>query len=219
LEDRLNATRPAGLSPRFEVLNFAVTGYTLTQILDVAEEDAPRFEPDCYILALTELAVFRTWDEHLAWAIRLGIDPKYDFLRETVRRSGASRNDGPLALFGELAPFRIPVIQAILAEMKLHATRSEVPLLVVLVPSLEDGDMSRKRFSGIPELLASLNIPVVDLRDTFDGILDLEPLRINPFDVHPSARAHAMMLEDLYMKLRARPDIWADLVGTASPAF
>jgi lysophospholipase L1-like esterase len=219
LEDRLNAERPAGLSHRFEVLNFAVTGYELPQILDVAEEDVPRFEPDVCILALTELAVFRTWDEHLAWAIRLGIDPKYDSLRETISRSGASRDDGPLVLFGKLAPFRIPVVQAILAEMKLRALRSQVPFLVVLVPSLEDGGMSRKRFSGIPELLASLNIPVVDLQDTFDGILDLEPLRINPFDVHPSARAHAMILENLYAKLRAQPDVWTALVGTALPAF
>lgn len=214
LETRLNATHPTGPSGRFEILNFSVTGYDLTQNLDVAEEEAPRFEPDVYILALTELAVFRNWDEHLTRIIQLGIDPKYDFLRETISASGASRSDAPLAIMGKLAPFRTSVIRKIIERMQARAAQDHAQFLVFLVPSLEDGGMSRRRFLEAPELLASLAVPVIDLRDTFDKNLDLERLRINPFDVHPNERGHSMMFENLYAKLRARPNVWAALVST-----
>jgi lysophospholipase L1-like esterase len=212
-ENRLNSSRPGGVSPKFEVLNFAFPGYSLTQMLDVAEEDAPKYEPDVYMLALTELPVFRIWNEHLVCIIRLGIDPKYDFLREIVRQAGANSEDNPNVLLGKLAPFRIPVIRGTLAKMKLRAEHDHVPFIIVLVPSLEDGNLSRNRFDGIRELLASLGIPVIDLLDTFEGIQDQERLRINPADVHPNAAGHAMIFENLYAKLQKRPCLWAALIG------
>lgn len=216
LENRLNASAQDG-AQRFEIINFAVTGYDLTQILDVATEDMPRFKPDVCILSLTELAVFRNWSEHLAWTIRLGIDPKYDFLREIVRQSGASRSDAPLAILGKLAPYRMQAVGRIIEEINSRAAQHHTAFFVLLMPSLEDGDLNQQRFRGISELLSSLDIPFLDLRDTFDGIQDVEPLRINPFDVHPNAQAHAIICENLYARLRARPDLWKALTGADLP--
>jgi lysophospholipase L1-like esterase len=213
LENRLNATAHGEISRRFEVMNFGVVGYQLTQIMDVALEDAHRLQPDVYLLGLTELAIFRNWDEHLVKMIQLGLDPKYDFLRDVIRRAGARKEDDTLTLFGKLAPYRIPVLRQTLLEMKSRAAGDHALFLVLLIPCLEDGDLSRRRFDGIPELLASLDIPTIDLLDTFHGILDLDPLRTQPSDVHPNARGHEMLFENLYAKLRARPDLWAAVTG------
>jgi hypothetical protein len=218
LEDRLNTTRAAGVSQRFEVLNFSVAGYQLPQMLDTAIEDAPRFEPDVYMLDLNEVGVFRNWDEHLVWLIQLGIDPKYDFLRQVVRQSGASSKDDSVTLFSKLAPFRIPVVREMLAEMKSNAERHHASFLVVLLPSVEEGGLPTKRLSGIRELLASLDITFVDVLDTFDGMANVESLRIEPTDVHPNARGHAMIFENLYTKLQAQPEAWSALVGSAPQA-
>lgn len=212
-EDQLNATRRDGASQRFEVMNFAVSGYRLTQILDVAVEDVPRFDSDVYILALTELAVFRSWDSHLVNVIALGFDPKYEFLRETVRKAGASRKDDTATLHAKLTPFRIAVVREILLEMKSNAERHHAQFIVLLVPALEDGDMTRKRLEGIPELLASLNIITVDLLDTFDHVPDVVPLRISREDVHPNAQGQAMIAENLFAKLKTQPNAWLALVG------
>jgi lysophospholipase L1-like esterase len=216
LENRLNAEHPNGASERFEVLNFAVPAYSLTQILDVAGEEVPRFGADVHMLALTEWAVNRNWDSHLVELTRLGIDPKYEFLRHTLRLAGISKKDDPLVLYGKLAPFRIPVLREILTAMKSNAEQHQATFLVVLVPAVEDGDLSRERFAGIEELLASLQIKSIDLLGTFDQVSDLESLRNNPFDAHPNARGHRMIFENLYAKLHARPDVWAALVGSAS---
>jgi len=213
LENRLNATHPDGTTQRFEVMSFSVGGYHLTQILDMAVEDAPRFEPDVYMLVLTELSVFRSWDTHLVDMIALGIDPKYEFLRETVRKAGASQEDDTPTLYAKLAPFRIAVVREMLLEMKSNAERHHAQFIVLLVPALEDADLTRERFEGIPELLASLHITAVNLLDTFDQVPNPIFYRISKTDVHPNAQGHAMIAENLYSKLHTQPNAWSALVG------
>jgi lysophospholipase L1-like esterase len=215
LENRLNVEHPNGASERFEVLNFAVPAYSLTQILDVAVEEVPRFEADVHMLALTEWAVDRNWASHLVELTRLGIDPKYDFLRERLRVAGVAQTDDPLVLYGKLTPFRIQVLREIVTAMKRNAEQHHATFFVVLVPAMEDGELSKKRFAGIKELLVSLNIAFIDLLDTFDNVQDAESIRNNPFDAHPNALGHKMIFENLYAKLHARPDAWATLIGNS----
>jgi lysophospholipase L1-like esterase len=214
LENRLNSTHAAGGSERFEILSLSVIGYDLTQILDVALEDAPRFEPDVYMLPVTELSVFRNWDRHLVLLTELGIDPKYEFLRETLRSAGVSENDSSDILFSKLAPFRNSVVRESLREIKAAAEKHQAQFLVVILPSVEDANLVRDRFNGVPGLLASLHITYVDLSDTFDGILNRDELRFSSTDAHPNARGHAMIANNLYVKLRANPAAWTALVGS-----
>lgn len=213
LENRLNATRLDDASLRFEVLNFSVEGYHLTQILDVAEEDVPRFEPDVYMLALTEISVFRSWDTHLVDMIALGIDPKFQFLRDALHRAGVSRKDDNSTLYAKLAPFRIELVRKMLLELKSNAERHHAQFIVLLVPGVEDADITKKRFEGIPQLVESLNIPVVNVLDTFDHVPDVVSVRNNRADVHPNPLGHAMIAEKLYNRLRTQPNTWSDLVG------
>jgi lysophospholipase L1-like esterase len=213
LENQLNALHPNGTWQRFELLNFSASGYTLAQMLDLTLEDVPRFEPDVYVVALTELSVFRSWGITLIHLVQLNRDLKYSFLRETVRRAGASPKDDTLVLQAKLAPFRIPVIREALFEMKSNAEQHHANFLVILVPTAGDADLPRKRFEGIPELLRSLHVTFIDVSDTFDGILDRQSLRYSRTDVHPSARGHAMICDNLYAKLRAHPDAWSALIG------
>jgi len=214
LENRLNELHLGEPGRRFEVLNFACVAYTLTQVLDVATEDAHRFNPDVYLVDINELAVYRQWDRHLVQVIQLGIDPKYDFLRETVRQAGASSNDDSLILHGKLAPYRLPVLREALSQLKADVARHNAALIVILVPSVEAGDLSKRRVAGMQGLLASLNITVVDLLDTYDGILDTARLAAYRGDVHPNALGHSMIFRNLYAKLRAQPYAWKALVGS-----
>ena len=216
LESRLNTMRPSAPSQRFEILNFACVAYTLTQILDVAIEDAPRFEPDVYMVDVKELGVFRQWDRHLVQVVQRGIDPKYQFLREVLRQSGASAGDDDLTLYGKLAPYRMQVLRETLVELQSAVARQHAALIVILVPSIEAGELSKRRVQGIRPLLASLHITVVDLLDTFEGVLDTARLAAYRGDVHPNAEGNAMLFRNLYAKLRAQPEAWAALMGSAA---
>jgi lysophospholipase L1-like esterase len=216
LENRLNASIPNGSSQRFEVLNFSVDGYVLSQILDVAVEDVPRFQPDTYVLALTELSVFRGWDTHLVDLIALNANLKYGILRQIAGQAHASPVDDDYMLHAKLAPFRMTALREILSQLKSAAEQHHAEFVVVLVPTLEDADLSHKRFEGIPELLQSLGITTVNLLDTFDRIPNLMPLRMYRWDVHPNPLGHAMIADNLYVKLRQQPKACVALAGENS---
>ena len=213
LENRLNADYPKDVPQPFEVLNFAVRGYVITQIYDVEVEDASRFLPDVYLLELSELTVYGNWSTHLVQLIQAGTDPKYDFLRETVLRSGATKGDSSSTLYAKLAPFRIPVLRETLVRMKSRAEHDHAQFIVMLVPSVEDGALCTQRFDGIREMLESLDIPAIDLLDTFDALPYKEYLRLEATNVHPNQLGERMLVDNLYARLRAHPNIWSALAG------
>jgi hypothetical protein len=213
LEDRLNLGRQNAESQRFEVLNFACIGYTLPQIVDTAEEEPPRFGSDVYVLALDELAVSSAWAGHLVRITRLGIDPKYDFLRAPLRQAGVSRTDDPDTIYDRLAPFRVTILRDFLLELKATAQRHHASLIVLLLPAVEVADLSRRRMDTLRKVLDSLDVPIVDLLDSFDGFLYKQQFAIWYGDPHYNVQGHAIIFENLYKKLRAQPAAWAALAG------
>jgi lysophospholipase L1-like esterase len=213
LEDRLNTVKPDGPDERFEVLNFSTISYTLPQIVDTAIEDAPRFEPDVYLLDLNELAISAVWGRHLVQLTQLGIDAKYDFLRDILHQAGVSRTDSSDALYGKLAPYRIAMLRGSLRALEAGVASHHASLIVLLMTSVEAGDLSKRRMETISELIRELHAPVVDLMDSFDQFLDRSQLAAYPGDVHFNHRGHALVAENLYRKLRAQPDAWAAVVG------
>lgn len=216
LENRLNATKPNGPDRRFEVLNFACISYTLPQIVDTALGEAQRFEPDVFLLDLNELAVATEWSRHLVQLTQKGIDPKYDFVRDVLRQAGVSRNDSADALYSKLAPYRIAILQGFLRALASETARRGEPLIIMLVPSVEAGDLKYTRMNSIRDVIRDLHVPVVDLLDSFDRFANPSQLAAFPGDVHPNAQGHALIFEDLYRKLRTQPDAWAALTGTGS---
>ena len=214
LQDRLNVNHSPH-QQRFELLNFAVLGYHLTEIMDVALHDAPQFHPDVYVLMLTELSAYRTWDNNLIFLVQSGADLKYNFLRETVHEANAKQTDDDATLTAKFAPYRMSIIRQAISTMKTNADQHNAQFIVVLVPTIEEADIARRRFAGVPELLSSMNIPFVDLSDTFSGVLDRQSIRLGRNDIHPNAAGDEMISESLYEKLRANPETWPILVGPA----
>lgn len=115
LEAQLNAEAPAGRS--YEILNFAVGSYSLMQMMDAAIERATPYEPDVYVVALTDRSVYRRWGDHLVFLLDAGIDLKYDHLRQVVREAGLQAGDSRGVAAARLAPFRLPTIQWALREL------------------------------------------------------------------------------------------------------
>jgi len=215
LANRLNGTAAAeGRTQRFEFLNFAVSGYHLTQMMDVALQDTPQFHPDVYIVELTALSAYRGWDTHLIYLVQNGIDPKYDFLKKILIAAGAKQTDDEATLSAKLAPFRMSVLRQSLLAMKANAEQHGAQLLIILVPAVDEADIESRRMEEIPGLLSSLGISFVDLSDTFAPVLDRSHLRLSETDIHPTPTGHEMLCDNLYKKLRANPDAWSKLVGS-----
>src|SRR6185437_7048589 len=163
---------------KFEVLNFAVTAYTMTQIYDVTLEKASRFHPDVYVLALTPLSASPSWGSQIASLVQKKRDLKYHFLRDLVKQSGLRSDDSADLSNWKLAPYREATLREILLRLQTFVHHQDAQLLVVIVPSVEGQDILALRLRPLDSILKGTRIPVVDVSDSFKGG-DIDALRLN----------------------------------------
>jgi len=214
LEDALNKAHTTGEIERYEILNFAVSGYHITQQLESAKVKATPYKPDVYVLALSDLSVYRRWHGHISSLMYSGIDLKYDYLRSLVREARLTPDD-PIGTFdARLARYRLPTIQWVLSELKTHVAAQNAELMVILVPTTEDPKVLAEAFLGVRELIAGAGIPVVDLLGTFAAVEDLAEYRISEGDRHPNPAGHRLLFDQLYARLLADPGLLQVLTGS-----
>jgi lysophospholipase L1-like esterase len=221
LEHKLNEARTTPEIRQYEILNFAVSGYHLTQQLESAKVKAAAFKPDVYVFALSDLAVYRRWSGHIAALVYAGIDLKYDYLRKLVEEARLTKND-PIGVFdARLARYRMQTIRWVLGEIQKLAAEQDAEVIVLLVPSTEEPKALAEAFLGVRQVVEEAGIPVIDLIDTFGRNRDLSQYRVASGDRHPNAAGHQLLFEQLYSKLLSDPKLMQVLTGrgqTALPA-
>lgn len=214
LEAGLNADFSPWSGHAYEILNFAVAGYRITQMLEVAITKVPEFEPDLYVLCLSDLTVSRKWCHHLAQLVHEGIDLKYDFLREVVRETGL-QPDHPVATFdARLAPARLGILEAILSRIKADVGRQGAHLVALLLPTASPVAPQRQAFRDAIEVIEGLHIPTIDLLGAFQDTLDFRPYQIRPGDLHPNAAGHRLIFEELRRVIETDPLICELFAGS-----
>jgi len=212
LEERLNE-RASSTGSRFEVLNFAVSGYRITQFVDVGLERAAPYRPDVYLVCLTHLSISGRWGDHLEQLVDDGVDLKYPFLRELAAEARLRANDDPIVTDAKLAPFRTSTIQWAVSAIRDNAARDGAATVVVLVPTVREISGLREDFAGAAEMFSGLDIPVVDLIDTFADVEDLNTFRVSPDNVHPNAAGHRRLFSALHDKILSDPRLRLMVLG------
>jgi hypothetical protein len=215
LERRLNQ---AFLTPeirRFQILNFAVYGYSVLQMMDVALEKAPKFHPDVYIVALTNLELIgdAAWRTHIARLILSGTDLKYDFIKRIVAQAGIRSDDHLPTIRKRLEPFFNQVMRWAVEQIRDHASAQGARTIIVLVASPINPNFTASDFNSIRHPLDGIGVPIIDLRDTFRS-RNLDDVQVQPtVDFHPNALGHELIFHNLWDKLQEQPDVLTALVG------
>jgi hypothetical protein len=215
LEERLNQ---ANLTPQiqsFQILNFAVYGYTVLQMMESALEKAPQFHPDVYLVALTQLEANRKggWGNQISRLVLDRADLKYDYLRRVTVQAGIQPTDHLRVIARKLEPFYLPVTRWALEQIRDHAAAEGAQMIIVLVPTPTNTEIINAEFEDIRPAVESIGVPVIDLRGTF-GTENLRALQVEPgSDVHPNARAHEMLFENLYRQILQDPNFSLCILG------
>lgn len=221
LENRLNQADITPEVSTFQILNFAVYGYSLVQSMDVALEKVSLFHPDVYLVEMSALEVMGRagWRTHIGNLIVSKSDLKYDFLRQIVARAGVQPADHLPRIKTKLAPFRNTVIHWALEQIRDHARSEGAQMIIALVVPPVSPALVDEQLTELGPALEGIGVPVVDLRDTFRPYTNLDELQVLPkSDIHPNARGHQIVFESLYAKLRAQPAAWAALTGNPMPS-
>lgn len=218
LEERINTAPPAPGVQRYEFLNFAVEGYRPTQFLWVLQHKAPQFQPQVHVVALTNLS-FQRWEAHLVQLIHDGIDLHYPFLKELVARAGVRPDDDPQTFRTKLEPYRDTVLKWVLETMQQSSNEQGAQLVVFLVPAVSTNEVSlRPGFAAARAIVESLDIPLVDVSDTFAGIEDLAPYRVGPRNEHENNQGQALLADRIFERLQQNPRAWSILTGAGTNA-
>ena len=213
LEEHLNETFAGQDYDGYEVLNFSVQGYQLTQLVDVGVSRVPQFSPNLYILALTERSVFNSWADHIASVVLNRIDLKYDFLRKVAQDANITTNLSRPLINARLAPHRDDIVRWALGEVREQARRDGAPLVVFLVPTADDPEIQIEQFRFVRQLLAEMSIPTIDLLETFAYLEDIALVRVSAADKHPNAEGHRMLFETIRKTLELNPELHRMFTG------
>ncbi len=203
LERRLASWDPCPAIDAYEVLNFSVAGYRITQLMELAVERVPRFDPDVVIFVVNRLAIDDNWSKHLVTLVRQGEDLKYDFLREIAEKARLRRSDSPAKLMSKLAPYRAEVIAGTIATAKAAAEAHGATLVLLQLPAT---GASRSLNLALPEIVRQLpdaeSIPVIDALDAFAGARP-DDLWIATWDHHPNAMGHELLVDRIFAELQS----------------
>jgi alginate O-acetyltransferase complex protein AlgI len=213
LENRLNQTRVTPEIQKYEVLNFAIGGYRITQVMEMMNDRAYRFQPDVYMVAITSVSISHRWSYHIGHLLQRKIDLKYDFLRKVVADAHVRPTDSLETMDRKLTPFTPMVFQWCLQQMKTQASQHGAKIVILLVPGPVPPDVIAEVFNPARDMIEKSGIPVIDLTDTFASSKNLMELRVSRDDLHPNAQGHAMIFENLYRKISSDQELSAVVLG------
>ena len=214
LEKQLNQTHPNPDVQKFEVLNFAVGGYRITQIMEAMSENAARFHPDVYFVAITSVGVSHRWSYHIGHLLQRKIDLKYDFLRQVVAEAHEQPTDSMETIDRKLTPYTPEVFKWCLEQMKEQASKEGSKLVVLFIPEPIAPEVLTAQFAEARAITQQLGLPVIDLLDTFRAYQNLLDFRVSRDDLHFNARGHELVYEKLYHAIVQDPTLSAIVLGT-----
>lgn len=226
LEQRLNQNAAAS-GPRFEVLNFGVAAYALTQQLAILEEKVFRFKPDVVVFTDSQKLVTPVI-QHLLHTIAShqkaptfaglnqvlqhsgvaalghdGLAVPFDFARAVAERAGVQTRMPWTEAEQRLRRAADQVIRATFDQMAQDVRRhGAVPVFLALdnvVPPPDHG------VAALREAAAS-GMLVFDLFDVWQG-QDADALRIAPWDNHPNRAGNEAIAARLAELMRRHAQI------------
>ena len=216
LEERLNSQVPAATRRTFEVLNFGVAAYALTQQLAILDEKVLRFQPDAVVfvdsanltapmmqhllntIAFHQGAHFTRLNEALlsSGAIALGRDGlavPFDTTRSLLERLGVPTRmpwgEAEQRLRRSAEGIRRATFEEMVAIVRAHGA---VPVFLGLDTVTEPPEHP---VSALREA-ADAGMLVFDLFDLWHG-RNFDSLRVAAWDNHPNAAGNALIAQRL----------------------
>jgi hypothetical protein len=200
LEEMLNDTFT---DQKIEILNFAVGGYHLPQLVWVAENKLPQFQPDLVLCFVHPADAART-SEYMANMVRNGIDLHYPALYKIRKEAGAEQHMEQKVLVNRFYPFNGRIAEWSLMQIKIACEGMNAFYGTVYLPSLGDSDDSEFYRSlydrnAHPQSELTHNPFFFDLTGIYgqnpkEYALDTDP-------THPNTEAHSNICTELARQL------------------
>jgi D-alanyl-lipoteichoic acid acyltransferase DltB (MBOAT superfamily) len=207
-EAMLNEANPGTTWERFEILNFAMNGYSPLMQLEILGRNALRFDPD-YVFVFGHSMDDRLLRNHVDRAMRDDVPIPYPWLAELLEGAGlhedlpkGKQRKAFLGIQDELIGRTYRTIQQRAA--KVGAKTVWFHLQHPPVPS-EYHLQRTPQLAALAELVGIPAIPLDTDRIYHDG-KDWETLILRPWDDHPNPQGHRNIAEEFFRQLQLHSD-------------
>ena len=198
LEERLNRENTESQYAGYEILNFAVPGYSPIQNLMTLEQKVVSFQPSALFYVAhqreEEAAVL-----YLADRISAEAALPYPDLIELAHQEGAEPGLTKVENERRLQPIGDEILARTYRRI-VETTRAHGILPVwIFMPTLEF-PLQEEEIARLSRVADEAGFIVLDLSDAYDNE-DQESLVVAYWDKHPNVKGHRLIAEDLYRKL------------------
>jgi len=200
-EQRLNEELPGkGGYDRYEILNFAVSGYALPQNVIITEDRVLDFEPDVLLYMAHANYAERLLDT-LTRTLVEGADLRYEFLRDLRRRAGVEAGMDAKEAERRFHPFVDEIIAWGYRRIVEDCRARGVTPVWVFLPRTYDSEEDLSEVQPHLEAIArEAGFVTLSLDQAYRG-RDTRMLQLAPWDKHPNAGAHRLLGEELARQL------------------
>ena len=198
IEEHLNREWSPKTGFRYEVLNFATSGYLLDKhALILKNGRVSAFQPDV-VLIIGNSGDERNIAKDVVRQLKLGLlsEPVTTWLTE----AGVTKDTSDFEAVMRLKRRAPDLVRMALETVASEARRmgAQPVLALVPVPRMTDSDVTLLSAAAAAGLLAS------DLRDVYEGH-DQRSLTVSDRDFHPNKEGHRIIAERLYKELTEMP--------------
>jgi hypothetical protein len=201
MEARLNAEQAGNRYRAYEILNFAVPGYSALQELIALEQKGLAFRPNALFFMAhqrEEEAVVR----YLADRVSVGAELPYPGLLELVGQADVQPGATKAEIERRLQPHAGDILAWTYGRI-VEVSRAQGVLPVwIFMPTLEAPLQAAER-DHLASVAAAAGFIVLDLSDAYQN-QDEAALVVAYWDKHPNAHAHRLIAERLYQALRGK---------------
>jgi D-alanyl-lipoteichoic acid acyltransferase DltB (MBOAT superfamily) len=201
LEDLLNSAKPGDGYSRFEVLNFAVGGYSMLEQAVIAETKIIPFKPDMLLVSVYSSEHVRLLT-HVTHAVANNVAIPYPELRDIIDRAGATPWLGSSWIRERLRPYANDLLGWAFRKLKADADKQGTKLLVLFLPETTDkgNNAAKEQVDRLYAVAVASGLQTVK----FDGLYDnykTSDISVTTWDPHPSVLGHRLVADRLYQHL------------------
>jgi D-alanyl-lipoteichoic acid acyltransferase DltB (MBOAT superfamily) len=198
VEDRLNLQNTGDLYTQYEFLNFGMAGHSALQELWILESQALSFQPDA-ILFVSHQREEEIVVRNLANRIQNGIELPYEYLNELARRVGVEAGMSQVEIERRLRPHAPEIVLWTYERLVTLSRGQDIVPIWLFVPILEapPSDEDKVKLMGQAQEVGFITL---DLSQVYEGH-ESTSLIVAEWDMHPNAKAHTLIAEQLYEAL------------------
>ncbi len=198
LEDRLNRDQAGKNWRKFEILNFAVNASSPVSHVVVLEKKVLPFRPDAlfYFAHAEQVGVTV---RRLAEAVRKGIDPQYEFVRQVLREADVTFTTPRLKAESRLRPHWQRLAGWAFRTLVEECRKNNIHPVWIHVPGVMQSGLSDD-INILMRLAEQAGFQIVRITDVY-GSANRASLVVAPWDGHPNAAGHRLIADALYREM------------------